>query len=103
VWGRWIDGVARRLERVGIGKWGPSWRWIFSAEAEIGVEVWWDENEALCAGRSDDRPPVRHERLSIVLIGGASRLPFDFNDEDEGTQLFCKEAGRVLLTRTVIL
>jgi hypothetical protein len=30
-------------------KWGPSWRWISSAEAEIGVRVWWDENEALCA------------------------------------------------------
>jgi hypothetical protein len=41
--------------------------------------------------------------LSLVLIRGASWLTFDFNDEDEGTRLFCEEAGRGLLARTVIL
>jgi hypothetical protein len=52
---------------------------------------------------SDDRTPFRDELLSIVLIRGASRLPFNFNNEDEGTRLFCEKAGRALLPRTVIL
>jgi hypothetical protein len=69
----------------------------------MGSKVWWDENEALCAEKSDDRSPIRYIRLSTVLIRGAFRLPFDFNEEDEGPQLFCEGAGRALLPRTVIL
>jgi hypothetical protein len=84
VWGRWLGGVARRLERAGIGNGGRVGARFLQLRLKKGSQLWWDENEALCEEKSVDRSPIRYKLLSIVLIRGASRLPFGFNDEDEG-------------------